>query len=561
MKKIFSLCVAALAAITMTAQDIAVNIKLVAQSGGESTLLLASGTGVTSADNATLVAPLANTDNVAIYVQDDERYSIYATDGSFENLPIAFITDRMGAAAQSYTLHFEDVLAGTGTGSLTIKDLVTGAEQTIVDGESYGPFEVNTANAKNYVAGTNTVIGNRFVINYHAPSVQLFNEWDDNWATPLNFTDNNDGTFSATKTFTGNGYCPFKIVENGNWLGNGDAFKRDYTAATGIGDGANMTLWVDVPGDYTFTWDFMTNSLSITLPALPTVQLKGADTFWGQSDDFIVAADGLTASVTKHFGATDFYTFKVLVGADDWRSYGYDPAFTRSHTEQAWIGNEVNHMLINADQDGDYTFTWTYVENKLTITFPAVTPANTVTTNSYGFLSFASTESVEFLGGLKAYRGQYNAGTNELTLYEIGTQVPANTGVILWNSNGTAETFNYNTGVAAPTVSDNDFVGVTTAADPAGIRAAGKEIYCLNGNALKQYVGDDNIPAGKAYLPISVGGGSNNAPKRITMRFNGTTAVDNVEAESVKAEKFVENGQVLIRRGNEVYNLQGQIVK
>ena len=168
MKKILSLCVAALAAITMTAQDIAVNIKLVAQSGGESTLLLASGTGVSSADNATLVAPLANTDNVAIYVQDDERYSIYATDGSFENLPIAFITDRMGAAAQSYTLHFEDVLAGMGTGSLTIKDLVTGDEQTIVDGESYGPFVVNTTNAKHYVAGTNTVIGNRFVINYNA---------------------------------------------------------------------------------------------------------------------------------------------------------------------------------------------------------------------------------------------------------------------------------------------------------------------------------------------------------------------------------------------------------
>lgn len=168
MKKILSLCVAALAAITMTAQDIAVNIKLVAQSGGESTLLLASGNGVSSADNATLVAPLANTDNVAIYVQDDERYSIFATDGSFENLPIAFITDRMGAAAQSYTLYFEDVLGGTGTGSLTIKDLVTGDLQTIVDGESYGPFVVNTTNAPGYVAGTNTVIGNRFVINYNA---------------------------------------------------------------------------------------------------------------------------------------------------------------------------------------------------------------------------------------------------------------------------------------------------------------------------------------------------------------------------------------------------------
>lgn len=214
------------------------------------------------------------------------------------------------------------------------------------------------------------------------------------------------------------------------------------------------------------------------------------------------------------------------------------------------------------DPSESYTFNATSGHNEIKDRFIInyVAPANTVTTNSYGFLSFASTESVEFLGGLKAYRGQYNAGTNELTLYEIGTQVPANTGVILWNSNGTAETFNYNTGVAAPTVSDNDFVGVTTAADPAAIRATGKEIYCLNGNALKQYVGTDEIPAGKAYLPISVGG-ANPAPKHIVMRFNTTTAVENVEAESVKAEKFVEDGQVYIRRGNEVYNLQGQIVK
>lgn len=166
MKKIISLCVAALAAITMTAQDIAVNIKLVAQSGGECTLLLASGSGVSSSDNATLVAPLTNTDNVAIFVQDGDRYSIYATDGSFANLPVSFITDRMSAAAQSYTLHFEDVLAGTGTGSLRLKDLVTGTEVTITDGATYGPFVVNTTNATNYVEGTNTVIGNRFVINY-----------------------------------------------------------------------------------------------------------------------------------------------------------------------------------------------------------------------------------------------------------------------------------------------------------------------------------------------------------------------------------------------------------
>ena len=345
MKKIFSLCVAALAAITMTAQDIAVNIKLVAQSGGESTLLIASGTGVSSADNATLVAPLANTDNVAIYVQDDERYSIYATDGSFENLPIAFITDRMGAAAQSYTLHFEDVLAGTGVGSLTIKDLVTGAEQTIVDGESYGPFVVNTTNAKNYVAGTNTVIGNRFVINYNA---------------------------------------------------------------------------------------------------------------------------------------TGFVT-DVTTNAYGWASFSYD-----------------------AD---------------LTLTLPA---------------------------GLKIYKGAL-AG-DVLNLSEMN-YVAANEGVIVYGAPNTKYYFAAGSG-------SSDYSGNSLKPSSAWTSNTGN-IYVLHDEALYQYTGSD-MPANKAYLQIS--SGPNPAPKHIRMVINGTTAVDNVEAETVKAEKFVEHGQVYIRRGDEVYNLQGQKV-
>ena len=185
---------------------------------------------------------------------------------------------------------------------------------------------------------------------------------------------------------------------------------------------------------------------------------------------------------------------------------------------------------------------------------------HSVTTNSYGFCSFASSENVEFLGGLKAYKGDFNPATYELTLTEVGTKVPAGTGVILWNSAETAETFYYNVGVdaSAADVTGNDFVGAVTAKPVAEISA--DAIYCLHGNQLMKYVGTDDIPAGKAYLPITVSG-LNPAPKHISMRFNGTTAVDNVEAESIKAEKFVEDGQVYIRRGNEVYNLQGQIVK
>ena len=86
-----------------------------------------------------------------------------------------------------------------------------------------------------------------------------------------------------------------------------------------------------------------------------------------------------------------------------------------------------------------------------------------------------------------------------------------------------------------------------------------QNVYVLKGNAFLEYVGTNALAANKAYIQLPAG--PNNAPARISMRFNGTQDVENVETEAVKAEKFVEDGQIFIRRGNEVYNLQGQIVK
>jgi hypothetical protein len=90
--------------------------------------------------------------------------------------------------------------------------------------------------------------------------------------------------------------------------------------------------------------------------------------------------------------------------------------------------------------------------------------------------------------------------------------------------------------------------------------AATENAYFLVGNEFKKYTGTEAVPAGKAYL-IYTAGGANPAPRRIVMRFNTTTAVENVEAEAVQPVKFIENGEIFIRRGNEVYNLQGQLVK
>jgi hypothetical protein len=77
----------------------------------------------------------------------------------------------------------------------------------------------------------------------------------------------------------------------------------------------------------------------------------------------------------------------------------------------------------------------------------------------------------------------------------------------------------------------------------------------LKGDALYQYTGTE-MPANKAYIQIA----GSSAPQRIRMVINGAQGVENVEA-TVKAEKFYENGQLFIRRGEHVYDLQGQIVK
>lgn len=182
-----------------------------------------------------------------------------------------------------------------------------------------------------------------------------------------------------------------------------------------------------------------------------------------------------------------------------------------------------------------------------------------ITTNAYGFCSFASASAITLPAGLKAYKGAFEESDYSLTLSYIGQVVPANEGVILWTPTQTAQTFYYNVGGSTSVdMSDNDFVGAVADVPVAGISA--DAIYCLHGNELQKYVGTDDIPAGKAYLPVTASG-PNPAPKHIRMVINQEQGVENVVVESVKAEKFVENGQIFIRRGNEVYNLQGQIVK
>lgn len=173
-----------------------------------------------------------------------------------------------------------------------------------------------------------------------------------------------------------------------------------------------------------------------------------------------------------------------------------------------------------------------------------------VTLNGYGYATFSAKKNVELpSSGLTAWKATALNGT-ALETAEVTGIIPANTGVILVGAaNGEFKLIETETDASAIT---GNLMKPATAFDA----DYGKNIYILHGNELWLYTGNE-FKANKAYLLI----GGSNAPKRISFHYDAPTAVENVEAEAIEAQKFIENGQVLIKRGENIYNAQGQIVK
>ena len=113
---------------------------------------------------------------------------------------------------------------------------------------------------------------------------------------------------------------------------------------------------------------------------------------------------------------------------------------------------------------------------------------------------------------------------------------------------------------------DNSLEGVDVATPIASIDGLTQDnCYVLSGT--DQYgvgfyrINSDNLKAHKAYVKYA--GLQNNAPKRMRFVFNQeqtATGIDNANAD-IKAEKRIENGQVIIIRNGVKYNVNGQMIK
>ena len=191
--------------------------------------------------------------------------------------------------------------------------------------------------------------------------------------------------------------------------------------------------------------------------------------------------------------------------------------------------------------------------NRFMISQMPIVAVTSVTTNAYGLATFsynADLETVE--SGVKLYKGAIDG--EFLDVDEVN-YVKTDEGVIVYGEANTTYHFAAGTGTS-------DFTGNQLLPSSAWNLAEqdGFDIYVLSGNLLYLYEGTEMKP-NKAFLKVNQNPMSgNNAPRHISLRFNQEQGVENVAPEAVKAEKFVEDGQIFIRRGNEVFNLQGQKV-
>ena len=120
--------------------------------------------------------------------------------------------------------------------------------------------------ADKVVAATATKTGDVVII----PTIAMHGNFLGEWKDTENFTLAADEA-TATLTLTiaeGNYEFGMRIGGSGNWTSNGVAFTRENASAEIVAGSGNLTLAADVAGEYTFTWTYATNTLTVTYPVV-----------------------------------------------------------------------------------------------------------------------------------------------------------------------------------------------------------------------------------------------------------------------------------------------------
>ena len=190
-------------------------------------------------------------------------------------------------------------------------------------------------------------------------------------ATANDMTKQADGTYKLVKenVTLAAGNIEYKVVKDHNW-GTGE-----------FPSPGNESFKIDESGVYDITFTYTVGSkltaektLKESAVVLPTIELAGTMNGcddWGACKKALTPADDkLKASITVTLAQQE-YSFKI-VKAGEWLG---NKGKMERNSSTGWTfekldgGDETNCRIV-ADIAGDYTFTWTYETNKLTVTYP-----------------------------------------------------------------------------------------------------------------------------------------------------------------------------------------------
>ena len=137
--------------------------------------------------------------------------------------------------------------------------------------------------------------------------------------------------------------------------------------------GDNAILNIAEAGKYTITFTFDSNTKAVnataelTEPAvvLPTIGVKGAWDGWAATTT--LTGDNTSASATVNIAAADIYEF----GLDVDGNFQASGATIDKANNSTVVTTNAGNIKLTANVLGDYTFTWTYETNTLTVTYPA----------------------------------------------------------------------------------------------------------------------------------------------------------------------------------------------
>ena len=354
-----------------------------------------------------------------------------------------------------------------------------------------------------------------------------------------------DGVYTWTKNAVTlpEGTIEFKVVKDHAWT---VAYPDQNYKIVIVAAGAH---------DIVITFNTTGNVVNATVDGFPVIQIGGSFTSTDWSTvQLIPAGNGLTASATTTI-SRDAVEMKLIINGIYYTLANVSNVITRvAHTNWEFpvAGGMDNNTQLDADMQGEYTFTYTFATGKLDVTYP-----QTYTRHfDNAYYSTICLPQAATLTNATAYEiASLNIASGYITLSApiVGSLTAGKPYIILPSANNVDVTATLSGDPVENTVAgENGLWGVINIG---GEPSVSNGNYVLIDNEFHLVTGGSvNVPRFRGALYVSTSG----APAlRI---IESATNIENIEANE-KAIKFIENGKLLIMKNGVVYDTVGTVVR